>query len=125
MVGFGVASMDQPPGPRPVVAAMHPVSGSVPVTATVGYTANDTGGTQLTMSCVYLEAGGPDTDKGNWHLALVVFPRGSAHGTTVSAWAAVPDNDFSFTWQLGFPPGQIGRIELQREGVPLLVYEAT
>jgi hypothetical protein len=126
VVGFGVATMHHAPRPRPVVAAMHPVSGSVPVTATVGYTANDAGGTQLTMSCVYLEATGPDSDKGSkWHLALVVFPRGSATGTTVSAWAAAPDDDFSFTWQLVLSPGQIGRIELQREGVPLLVYQAT
>ena len=124
VVAFGAATMDHPTRIQPVVAALHPVSGAIPVSAVLAYVANDHGGTDITMNCVYPH-GVTYPEKELLYLNLVVFPRGSTHGTTLSTWTVDAGDDLSFFWQVTMPPGQIGRIELQHEGAPLLVYEAT
>lgn len=124
-VGFGVATMDHPAKARPVVAALHPVGEDVPVDALVGYAASDDGGTDIVMSCVYLKNTGYRGST-NWNLTLVVYPRGSATGTTVSSWDVGPADDrLVLRWRVPLPPAEIGRIEVRQGGSPLLVYQVT
>jgi Putative zinc-finger len=125
VVGFGVATMDHPAGPRPVVAALQPLDDDLPVSALVGYTGSDQGGTDLVMSCVYERTGYSGGPK-SWNLTLVVFPRGSTSGLTVSSWETGPAEErLVLSWHLALPPGQIGRIELRHGITPLLVYQPT
>ena len=50
------------------------------------------------MTCVYVRGTGYAPT--NWNLTLVVFPRGSAAGTTVSSWEAGPtDGPICTGWE--------------------------
>jgi hypothetical protein len=115
-VGVGVHLVDaSAPGNQPQLAAMRPVSGSVPVSAEVGLAATD-GGTLVEMTCRYAEG-----YNGKWMIRLVVYPRWGGEGEQIGTWTALSGQELKLSAITHLPPGDIERVELQRaDATPLL-----
>ncbi len=79
------------------------------------------GGTRIDMHCVYLDS---SAFEGEWHLTLVLYPRGGGPSRTVLRWAARAGDDITVTAQVALRPADVGAIEVRKgDGSVVLRYD--
>ncbi|HKT05745.1 MAG TPA: hypothetical protein VJT31_40055, partial [Rugosimonospora sp.] len=104
-----------------VLASMSAMQAGEPVAAVIGYKAGH-GGTDLYMSCVYVE---PNSTGDIWNLQLVFFYR-NAPQELGPTWQARPGEYQRVQAHSTHSPKDITEIQVQRAGgFPLLSYKAT
>ena len=123
LVGTGVVTVSGPSAAKPVLVTMTPVDEDTPVSAMVGYWPDPQGGTYISMACVYTAAS--PHYRGRAWLDLWIFPRDGGPGSSVGGWEAGPGDRLTFSVKSPLRPEQIGRMEVRRGTIPLLVYTAT
>ncbi len=123
VAGLGISGATHTASGPPRVAAMHAALAGEPVAAVIGLRARASGGTDISMGCLYMDAAKDNSDR--LSLRLMVFPR-DGNSTSVWDWVAVPNQYQPIEAHSELSPAQIDRIEVQlANGTPLLTYEVT